>query len=166
MYQGAVIMLKRIFDAVKASYSENLRIADAYKAVNIERLRYICPFILAINTLGIFFFLISDFSPDRTVQLWLDGLLFAHTFTAVIFVVICFFMKTNAHRMHGHLGMVLLYISVSSVMALAVSTAVFDQLVTSSITPYLIVSLTVGMIIIVSPYHALAVYFFPTPLFS
>ncbi len=62
--------------------------------------------------------------------------------------------------MHSHLGMVLFYISVSSVMALAVSTAVFDQLVTSSITPYLIVSLTVGVVIIVSPYHALAVYFF------
>ncbi len=155
------------FLRLTAEYRErNNSTAEEALETTVRRLLPLSAVATAVHLLHIIMFLPGNPSGNSEA-VWKQGILLSHTALAawsiILFYLLFIFRK---HNLSLRFKLLLKWTTVFIfVLAGAVITA-FDQLVTVSITPYMVVSIITAFLFLIRPFHSVILYTFFYFLFS
>ncbi len=148
--------LNAYLNKIKWYYSKekklNQSVEDEVIAKNASRLIFLIPAIGLVNLAHIFYFIIS-FTPTTALEeKWVNGIIFIHTVSAVIAIILSLaLIHINKKKtMHLRLKIIENFIALF-VLLLGISLVSVDQYVTTNITPFLVVCTVLGLFIIKRP---------------
>lgn len=105
-------------------------------------------------------FFSMNLSTSTTVELtWRSGVILSHTVLAVVMSMLgglALLLKKQAHFIK--LSNIIPFLTVVTIITAGIVLVTFDQLVTSSITPFLICSIIVGVVFLLKPLISALVY--------
>jgi len=130
----------------------NQSVEDEVIAKNASRLVLLIPAIGVVNLAHIFYFVIS-FTPTTLLEeKWVKGIVFIHTVSAVIALILSLaLIHINKKKAaHLHLKIIENFVALFILM-LGISLVSVDQYVTTNITPFLVVCTVLGLFIIKRP---------------
>ncbi|MFY7653358.1 MAG: ATP-binding protein, partial [Chitinophagaceae bacterium] len=128
-------------------------IVEKTDIVNIQKIYYISICALPITFLHVLLFFL-DKSANEIVRIqWQKQIILAHTigfFVSLVFAVIAYIVRKKQIFSHP-LSKVLQVVFAAFCIAAGVSIATIDQLVTNSITPYLVASIVISVSLLMRP---------------
>ncbi|MGI6225627.1 MAG: GGDEF domain-containing protein [Peptococcales bacterium] len=140
------------------TFQDNNSVLGESAVINIRRIYYLS--IIAIPLRIIVLFTFSKSTYDTLIlQIWREGILASH-FTLLIFMI-GFFLITRKlkNRTEPNTTMyVLQYIVVVVIMASGIAIVTLDQLVTSNITPFLLICIICGTVFLIRPLLSFILY--------
>lgn len=163
-YGGGKIWVSNMlnFDSTKSRFTSFMHTSKVSSsevhAINLHRIFYAVVIAVPVELLHLIYFgLLVPEGPIETA--WRGGILVAHTFLLVLFVV----CGVAAHYLTqrdsvGEIGNLLPSVLVATVLAAGVMIAVIDQQVTTNITPFLIVCTIAGLVFLLRPTVSLTLY--------
>lgn len=138
-------------------YYDNNSISDECALANIQRLHYLS--VIAIP-LRIFIILTFNRSYDNLLmKTWSQGIIISHLVLLVLMIGFCITTYKLKDKKEATTSINLLqYIAMAVIMLSGVVIVTFDQLVTTSITPFLITCIVTGLVFLIRPLYSLIFY--------
>ena len=140
--------------------------------INLQRSRFMILIIVPVHILHIIIFwaaLSGDgYSPESTITRWRITIISIHavmTLLTMVFGLLLYHIKIK-QRDNETIGKMLPLLIALIYLIFGAALCVADQLVTSSITPYIIASLAVALALIMHPYYAIFFYSLVFMLFN
>jgi diguanylate cyclase (GGDEF)-like protein len=149
------VMKRRISEAIQANNS----VLDECAHINIRRIFYLTIIAIPLHVFHIFLFAFKKTYDTPASQAWSQGIIGSH-FVLLIFMI-GFFLITYRlkNRTQANTTMLVLqYIVVVVIMASGIAIVTFDQLVTTNITPFLLICIISGAIFIIRPLASFMIY--------
>ena len=145
---------------IKKFIKANKLITDKIVLINMDRIYYLSIISVLMRILIITNLWIKPPAVDTNEIIWRKGLIISH----LVFLIIIFLLGIYAYkvrkRTNVNLTMVIAqYIAIISILYISIVIVVIDQLVTNSITPFLIGSVATATIFIIKPIYSILVYF-------
>lgn len=152
-------MLRRIRNAVTGIFSIEKNIQDELIAINTRRVLYCAPITAVVNALHVLFFSVFYSTTNTVSLLWRSGLIIAHS-SMLLFMVICFILAyyLKDKPKHRVLKSMLKYLLIAGFALGSIAIVVIDQLVTTNISPFIIISLIVATALLNHPLRSLLYY--------
>lgn len=130
------------------------------QSTNIQRICYLAAIAVPVHLVHIIIFRIYSLGASGNQRNWCKGVMITHlVMLLLIFSIgtICYFMRRCEHDKRQAASVIsgivyILYLIFGAVLCS------FDQLVTNSITPYMLVCIGIGIIILVTPKAAVVYY--------
>jgi diguanylate cyclase len=132
--------------------------------INLQRCRFMLYIIIPMHILLIVIFWAAlageGYSPDSVITRWRIAIISIHavmTLLTIVFGLLLYHIKAR-HKENDAIGKILPLLIAFIYLIFGAAVCVADQLVTSSITPYIIASLAVALALIMHPYYAILFY--------
>lgn len=145
-----------IKNRVRLIIQNNNSVADECSLINVKRVYYLSMISIFIRALDIILFS-SAVTP--LLGIWKQGIIFCHSI--LFFFYLGVFLISSRLKKSLHVSFttrVLQYIVPIIIMLSGIIIVTIDQLVTTSITPMLIVSIVVGAVFLIRPFASAAIY--------
>jgi len=158
---NSIITFKKIAGNLSNKLKVNKVVDYESFLINIQRLYFAVIIAIPVHIAHILLFLINV-SPDSPQQhVWQKAIIFSHSvlllFMVVLFIMTRYFRKFTVPAS----GMYIMqYFMVLLLMGAGVAIASFDQLVTSSVTPFLVVICICSMVFLIRPLYTFFIYIF------
>ena len=152
--------MKFLLTKVKVFYNFNKTIEAECARTSTRRIFLGIPVAISIHSAMILVIGLSKISNDASSILWKRSLMITHG-TMLLFMLVCFLITYYLqHRNEKPLWLAkfLQYFIMSELAAGGIALAAIDQLVTTNITPYILVSLIAGTLLLIHPLHSLLHY--------
>ncbi|MBS3972882.1 MAG: GGDEF domain-containing protein [Erysipelotrichia bacterium] len=133
-----------------------------YQAVdaNMSRLFNLSLIVIPISIIHIviFEFFIAVNTPEEI--LWRDGIIFSHATLVALASVLSFviFFVSNYEENLYKFKIVIQVVSSATIMILGVVITSFDQYITSSISPFIIVSMMIALVVLMPPWMSVMMF--------
>ncbi|HQE65924.1 MAG TPA: GGDEF domain-containing protein [Bacillota bacterium] len=127
--------------------------------INTRRIYYLSIIAIPLRIINIFLFTFTKSNDTQVLKTWSQGIIASHFILLILMIV--FFLTT--HRLKNRIEpnttmFVLQYIVVVVIMASGIAIVTFDQLVTTNITPFLLICIINGVIFIIRPLASFIIY--------
>ena len=146
----------------KVGFYENIN------SINISKLKYIIPVAIILDIIHITIFIFNR-EPliSGTELIWHNGIIYSHLTLIFIFIlsgffVLMFLRKKNISPLVIKIFSNFLFITV---IFIGVVITIYDQYVTTSISPYILVTIFIPLVAIINPFNAAIYYFLSFALF-
>jgi len=128
--------------------------------MNLKRLSYLPLVAIPLNIGHIVWFFFALDGSDPTEYLWRLGLIWSHTaiMAIAVFLGIVSFLRLKNYWQNDRQTQWLTGIGIVLLILAGVTITVIDQLVTTAITPFLILSIVIAFLIHMPPWKALIMY--------
>jgi len=151
--------MNSLWQKLKSIYISSNEVAEECTKVNVRRILFGAPFILLIHATLVVLFILNGEYSDMNSQLWRRLLIIVHgamfVFVSASFAVALWLKKRGQSRLLARL----LQFSVPAVMlACAVAITAIDQLVTTNVTAYILISLALGAALLIHPLYSFIYY--------
>lgn len=148
--------LTRLKRNIVTMFHNNTSILDDVALINIKRIFYLSLLVIPSRVLHIFLFSGDTSAPE----VWKQGIILSHLVVLTIWVVILMIVYRLKNRPEANTTMhVLQYFVPSVTMISGVIIVTLDQLVTTNITPFLLVSIVTGAIFVIRPLVSTIIFF-------
>ncbi|MEG6521280.1 GGDEF domain-containing protein [Desulfotomaculum sp. 1211_IL3151] len=127
--------------------------------INTNRIYYLSIIAIPLRIINIFLFTLTVSHDTLVLKTWSQGIIASH-FILLIFMI-GFFLTTRKlkNRKEPNTTMfVLQYIAVIVIMASGIAIVTLDQLVTTNITPFLLICLISGVVFLIKPLISFIIY--------
>ena len=132
--------------------------------VNLQRCNFMFFIVIPMHILHIVIFGAAlageGYSPDSVITRWRITIITIHavmTLLTMVFGLLLYYIKIK-HKENETIGKMLPLLLAFLYMVFGAAVCVADQLVTSSINPYIIASLAIALAFIMHPYYAIFFY--------
>lgn len=132
--------------------------------INLQRGRFMLFIVIPMHIIHITFFWAAlnseGYSPDSVITRWRIAIISIHavmTLLAMVSGLVFYYIKAR-QKENEAIGKVLPLLLSFLYLIFGAAVCVADQLVTSSITPYIIASLAVALAFIINPYYSILFY--------
>jgi len=151
------------FAAIKGkilkTFHDNNTVLGECALFNIRRVYYLSIIAIPMRIIDIYLFAFTKPYDTPVSRTWGQGIIASH-FILLIFMI-GFFLITHKlkNRIEPNTTMyVLQYIVVVVIMASGIAIVTFDQLVTTNITPFLLISIIIGLVFLIRPLVSFIIY--------
>lgn len=134
-------------------------VLDASVLVNIRRIYYLALIAIPLRIVNIILISLSSSYDTPVLKTWSQGIIASH-FILFIFMI-CFFLLTYKLKNKptpNTTMFVLQYIVVFVIMASTIVIVTLDQLITTNITPFLLICVLVGTVFLFKPLTSFIIY--------
>jgi diguanylate cyclase (GGDEF)-like protein len=133
-------------------YHDNNSILDECSLMNIRRAYYLSMISVPLRLVNILLFLIADSYDTHVANVWRKGIITSH-FSLLAFMLGLFLLtrKLRYKKEANTFIHIIQYIVVIVIMASGVAIVTIDQLVTSNITPFLLICIVCGIVFLIRP---------------
>lgn len=141
------------------TFHDNNSVLGECASTNIRRIYYLSIIAIPVRIINIFLFTFTKSYDTQALKAWSHWIIASH-FILLIFMI-GFFLATHKlkNRTEPNTTMFLLqYIVVVVIMASGIAIVTFDQLVTTNITPFLLICIIIGLIFLIRPLASFIVY--------
>lgn len=125
---------------------------------NLGRLRWLAIVVIALNLVHVLVFQVSGASPNPVVQGWKSGIVLAHLGMAGVMGALLLALRSAARARPGIRRLLHRAVEIAGClggMGFAILLVAIDQVITPSITPYLVASVLAGSLLLLRPWFAL-----------
>ncbi|MGI6678335.1 MAG: GGDEF domain-containing protein [Dehalobacterium sp.] len=151
------ILIKEI---IIKKFNENNSVLGECALINIRRLYYLSIIAIPLRILNIYLFASSMESYDTPIlKMWSQGIIASHSILLVFMVG--FFLTTHKlkNRTDPNKTMYIIqYVAVIVIMASGTAIVSIDQLVTTNITPFLLICVICGLVFLIRPLISIIIY--------
>lgn len=141
---------------IKQSHN-NISILDECALINMKRIFYLSFIIIPLRIMNILLF-VSATTPLSII--WQRGIIASHVSILIFWIGLLFIVYPLKNKAQSNAIMHSLeYIAPISIMISGIIIVAIDQLVTTNITPFLLVSIVVGMVFLIRPIVSALIYF-------
>ncbi len=148
--------MKSFLTKVKNRYTYNKTIEAEFARINIRHIFFGAPVAAMIHAALIVYIGFSKASNDINSLLWKRALLITHS-AMLLCMLGCFLLVFYLRSKNDKplwLAKSLQYFIMTELAAGGIALASIDQLVTTSITPYILICLTLGTFLLIRPLHS------------
>ncbi len=144
---------------VRGFFASDARLEDEAALINLRRMTFSSLIALPVHLSHILMFILKQPGQDPVVASWRAGVIASH---AALFVIMASFAVIGSRL--GRSGKVnasvkaFQYIASSVIMGAGIVIVGIDQLVTSNITPFMVVCLITGLVFYLHPLKAIAIF--------
>ena len=127
--------------------------------INTQRIYYLSIIAIPLRIINIFLFTLTVSYDTLVLKTWSQGIIASH-FILLIFMI-GFFLTTYKlkNKIEPNTTMfVLQYIAVIVIMISGIAIVTFDQLVTTNITPFLLICIVSGSVFLIRPLISFVIY--------
>ena len=147
--------LNRSRKVIETIFSNNSSVLEECALANTKRIFYLSLIVMPVRIIQISIFLRSGAPTDT----WNRGIIISHVVILVCFIGIFLITYRLKNRTSVNTTMrVLQYIVPALVMASGAAIVTIDQLVTTNITPFILVSIVVGVVFLIRPWVSALIY--------
>ncbi len=143
------------------AYQENTQVALASLRFNNRRLAMLTLIAIPVHIAVIIQFLTAidtDLLPAESE--WRRGIILTHAVLLLLMIIMNLVVrKLRDTQNHQLLNRIIHHLMVICLLSAGIVITVIDQLVTTNITPFLIVCLLISLVFLIRPLHALIYYF-------
>ncbi|NCC72872.1 MAG: HAMP domain-containing histidine kinase [Sphingobacteriia bacterium] len=127
---------------------------------NTGRLLYFPFIVILINIIFIFIFSIEDDTADATRLMWRKGIISSHIILIItsLFLFFLSWFRKKYHKPGDWLTWLLLVLSTLVFLVAGIMITVYDQLITNSISPFIIISIVVALVLFIRPEISATIY--------
>lgn len=128
---------------------------------NIRRIIIATSILAPVSILHIIIFAAQPDSANHAEYVWRQGIMYSHTMIALVSVLAgtVFFLHARKKMFKPIIVNIVFYSLFPIITLLAVVIVTFDQLITPSITPFLIVCTLIALIFLIRPYISFLIFF-------
>jgi diguanylate cyclase (GGDEF)-like protein len=139
-------------ERIRKVIRDNHSILGDCALINARRLYYLSLIDIPLRMVNIYLFQFKQSYDTPTSKIWSQGIAASH-FTLLVFMIGFLFISRSMKRKNEpHTAMFILqYVVVIVIMASGIVIVTFDQLVTSNITPFLLISIVCGTVFLIRP---------------
>jgi diguanylate cyclase len=142
---------------VRAVLNPDPAVRDQLRVTTLRRLRTVSLIAVPVHAAHLLgFWGATTATPAQ--RDWRTGILLAHALLLVFMVGVSFATSESRQRPDGAIARLVPWASLGVFLMAGAAIAAVDQLVTSSITPFLVGCAVAGLVLLVSPVAALGVY--------
>ena len=152
-------MLNKLFCFARKYKVQSIFASSACAAANLKRTYYATLIGAFISLIHIILFVVSPEGESSNMVFWRNGIITSHFSLLMLFMFT--FLTARYMRKKNLAGTplyVLQYAVIGVVMSAGVVIVSIDQLVTSNITPFIVVCLIMGTVFLVEPIYAFIIY--------
>ncbi len=152
-------MPHRIIDTFKRFVFVEKSIREEINILNTRRVLYCSPIVVMVNILHVFFFSFTYSGTSGNTDLWKEELSIAHAcmmLWMVACMILALYLKDKPNR--RLLNYFLKYLMIAGFGAGGIAIVVIDQLVTTNISPFIILSVIVATSLFNHPLRSLLYY--------
>lgn len=140
-------------------FQDNNSVLGECAQINTRRIYYLAIIAIPLRIIDIFLFAFTKSYDTPVLKTWSQGIIASHF--VLLILMIGFFL--TAHRLKKRTEpnttmFVLQYIVVVVIMASGIAIVTFDQLVTTNITPFLLICIICGSIFLIRPLASFIIY--------
>jgi len=168
--------MKHMVEQLKALYSHLLNqnkeiefIHNDLLTINFRRIQLSSFVGLMLTFSFAVLFLFFTSTDNEAQEFWRLGILTVHTVLTVILIGIrigCIFVRKAQEETHGKAIKALMYGEIIAILAAGVILVSLDQIVTTSISPFILICIILSMIFIVKPIIQMLLFCFTYGLYS
>ena len=137
-------------------FHSNTRILDECALINIKRIFYLSLIIIPMRIMNIILFT-SNTSLSRV---WQRSIIASHVIILIFWIGLLFIVYSLKNKAQPNTTIhTIQYLAPISIMASGIIIVTIDQLVTTNITPFLLVSIVVGMVFLIRPIISAMIFF-------
>jgi diguanylate cyclase (GGDEF)-like protein len=140
-------------------FQDNNSVLGECAQINTRRIYYLAIIAIPLRIIDIFLFAFTKSYDTLVLKTWSQGIIASHSVLLVL--MIGFFLTTHRlkKRTEPNTTMfVLQYIVVVVIMASGIAIVTFDQLVTTNITPFLLICIICGSVFLIRPLASFMIY--------
>jgi diguanylate cyclase (GGDEF)-like protein len=140
-------------------FQDNNSVLGECAQINTRRIYYLAIIAIPLRIIDIFLFAFTKSYDTLALKTWSQGIIASHSVLLVL--MIGFFLTTYRLRKRTEPNttmFVLQYIVVVVIMASGIAIVTFDQLVTTNITPFLLICIICGSIFLIRPLASFMIY--------
>lgn len=140
-------------------FQDNNSVLGECAQINTRRIYYLAIIAIPLRIIDIFLFAFTKSYDTLVLKTWSQGNIASHSVLLVL--MIGFFLTTHRlkKRTEPNTTMfVLQYIVVVVIMASGIAIVTFDQLVTTNITPFLLICIICGSVFLIRPLASFMIY--------
>ncbi|MBN2253486.1 MAG: GGDEF domain-containing protein [Kosmotogaceae bacterium] len=127
---------------------------DRYLGINLRRILYISLISIPVHAVFFLVFFFDNITSDAEA-VWRTGIMTVHGIMALAQLAIAFFwVKFRINSRRGFLRTLFQYAVIGLMSSMLIALATIDQLVTTNITPFILLCIGLGAILIVRPMSA------------
>ncbi len=140
-------------------FHDNNSIKDECALINIRRTYYLSMIAIPLRLENIYLFLYTDSYDTPVTKMWSLGIVTSH-FILLIFMIgfLLLTRKLKSNKEPSKIMHILQYIVVIVIMASGIAIVTIDQLVTSNITPFLLICIVCGAVFLIRPLISIAIF--------
>lgn len=141
--------------------NSNLNIEIALEAVtiNYKRIKKIASFGIPVSLLHVIYFLFFVTASSVEQRIWRTGIIVAHTSLTIIFTVTLFTISFLKKRnISIQTKQIIQYLCIFLIMLLGSGIVALDQLVTTNITPFLVICTIIALVFLLKPFISASIY--------
>lgn len=152
-------MMYEYIDNIKKISTPNKKIMCKIIQTNINRVFYLSLISVPLRFLMIGLFLTKPPARDEKEAIWRVGILISHFVYLILILVLGSLSYKLRKKTEPNLIMVIVqYVTVIMLMLTGAIISSIDQLVTYSITPFLIACTAIGVLFLIKPLHSLIIF--------
>ncbi len=141
-----------IMRKITKTFYDNSSVLGECALINTRRIYYLSMIAIPLRIINIFLFTINKSYDTLTLKAWSKGIIASHLVLLVFMIGFLLVTHRLKNRIQPNKTMFLLqYIVVVVIMASGIAIVTFDQLVTTNITPVLLISIITGTIFLIRP---------------
>lgn len=132
---------------------------DECVLTNNRRLFYLADIAIPLRIINILLFLSTDSNDMRVLKIWERGIIYSHlTLLILMIVALLLSMKYRKRTVPNKRMRVLQIFTVVVTLLTGVVIVTFDQLVTTSITPFMLTCIVIGLVFLIRPIVSFIMY--------
>lgn len=141
------------------AFHDNNNVLGECAQINARRLFYLSIIAIPLRIINIVLFVFNKSYDTQVLKTWSQGIIASH-FVLLIFMVGFFLIthKLKNSKEPNTTMFILQYIAVVVIMASGIVIVTFDQLVTTNITPFLLICIISGVVFLMRPLVSLIIY--------
>lgn len=154
-----VLSWESIKEKLIKKFKDNNGVLDECTLTNIRRIYYLSAIAIPLRIVNILFFTFTDSNDTPISKTWSKGIVASH-FILLVFMIGFFLAahKLKKRREPNKTMHLIQYISVIVIMASGIAFVTLDQLVTPSITPFILSCIVCGTVFLIRPSISLIIY--------
>ncbi len=140
-------------------FHDNNDVLGECAQINTRRLFYLIIIAIPVRIVDILLFIFNESYDPQINKTWSQGIILSHFVLLIIMIGFFFITHRLKNRKEPNATMFILqYIVVVVIMASGIAIVTFDQLVTTNITPFLLICTINGFVFIIRPLYSFIIY--------
>lgn len=148
-----------VWKKITTMFHENNSVLNECALINTQRIYYMSIIAIPLRFIDIFLFVYNKSYDTPVLKVWSRGVVISHL-VLLFFLVLLFLVTRQLHdkKEAGTVMYVLPYLVVAVLMASGIAIVTIDQLVTTNITPFLLVCVICGTFFLIRPLNSFLIY--------
>jgi diguanylate cyclase (GGDEF)-like protein len=152
-------MISKYINNIKKVAQPDNCIIDEIAQINIHRVFYLSIISIPIRLFTIINFINKSTAGDEKEIKWQIGIIISHMVFLVLLIILgSISYKLKKKNKPNSVTVAVIYAMVITILLISVVITVIDQLVTYSITPFIIACVAIGAVFLIKPLHSLLIF--------